>query len=402
MNPRITKPLLMLFIILSLSPSWLLAQNNGLEQLVSGIVTDSDGQPLIGVNVYAENITTGTSTDVDGVYQLSLPGEVTAIVFSYTGFTDQVVEINGRTTINVTMQTDVTLLDEVVIVGYGKQKKSDLTGAVSSVNVEALQKLPTADVGTALQGQAAGVNVSAATGAPGASPVIRIRGLGTIGNNDPLYVIDGIPGDLSYINPADIESINVLRDASAATIYGARASNGVVIITTKRGKTGEPRVTLNTYIASQRITNSVDMANKAQYNQIMKDGRANGGEAPLDYTLNDNEYADTDWANAYIEDAFEQKYDLGISGGTDKMSYHFSGGYFKNSGTVINTGFDRYNARLNLDFKLLNDRVTVSPGMSYTRDKSKNIFEPTGGGNASFSPFLYAFTALPHKEIYDP
>ncbi len=378
------------------------ATANNLEKVIRGTVTDADGEPLIGVNIVAENTTIGTVSDVDGTYQLSVPDETQNLVFSYTGYVPQTVSINGRSTIDINMQTDVTLLDEVVVVGYGRQKKSDITGAVSAVNVEDLQKLPTGNFATALQGQTAGVNVTAATGAPGSNPIIRIRGLGTIGNNNPLYVIDGIPGDLSYIDPADIESVNILRDASAATIYGARASNGVVIVTTKRGKSGAPRVALNSYISTQSLTNNIDVANKVQYNQIMREARANGGEDPLEYTLNDSQFADSDWAGAYIDDAVEQKYDLGISGGTEEMNYHFSGGYFNNSGTVINTDFERYNARLNLDFQLLNKRLKVSPGIGYTRQNSNNIFEPTGGGNASFSPFLYAFTSLPHKEIFGP
>lgn len=371
-------------------------------QKISGTVTDQEGLPLIGVNVIAENSSTGTITDHNGAYLIQVPEGTKNLVFSYIGFIEQTVAINNQSFLNVSLQADVAILDEVVIVGYGKQKKSDITGAVSTVNVADIQKIPTADVATALQGQAAGVNITAATGAPGGDPVIRIRGLGTIGDNDPLYVIDGIPGDLSYINPSDIESINVLRDASAATIYGARASNGVVIITTKRGATGTPRVTLNAYAATHSLTNNIEMANKAQYNQIMREARENGGEDPLAYTLDDNQYADSDWAEAYLEDALEQKYDLGISGGTDEMKYHFSAGYFKNSGTVINTDFERYNARLNLDFKLFDDRLSISPGIGYTRDNSKNIFEPTGTENASFSPFIYAFTAIPHKEIHDP
>lgn len=403
MNRKITKLSSLLFVFCLLSVNLLLASTiNEYNQSISGIVTDENGEALIGVNIIAENTTTGTITDFDGSYTLSVPDDVKRLVFSYTGYESQTVDINGRNTINVTLTTNTQILDEVVVVGYGKQKKSDITGAVSTVSVEELQKLPTNDVATALQGQAAGVNISSATGAPGGDPVIRIRGLGTIGNNNPLFIIDGIPGDLSYINPADIESINVLRDASAATIYGARASNGVVIVTTKRGKSGTPRVTLNSYVSTQSLTNNIDMANKAQYNQIMKEARANGGEDPLEYTLDDSQYADTDWADAFIENGFEQKHDLGISGGTDQMNYHFSGGYFQNTGTVINTDFERFNSRLNLDFKLLNDRLTVSPGLGFTRDNGNNMGQTTGGGNAGFSPVIGVLSALPHKEIYDP
>lgn len=395
MKRKMTQSFPLFLVLFLLNLSFVSAQN------VSGVVTDTNGESLIGVNILIKNTSTGTVTDFDGSFSIDAPSDA-ALVFSYTGYTDQEILVKSQTTLNVVMTTNTELLDEVVVIGYGKQKKSDITGAVSTVNVAELQKLPTADVATALQGQAAGVNVAAATGAPGGEPVIRIRGLGTIGNNNPLFVIDGIPGDLSYVNPADIESINVLRDASAATIYGSRASNGVVIITTKRGKTGAPRVSLNSYVSSQSLTNNIDLANKSQYNQIMRDARANGGEDPLSFTLDDNQFADSDWASEYLKDGLEHKHDIGISGGTEDMSYHFSGGYFKNTGSVINTDFERYNGRLNLDFKLFNDRLKIAPGMSYTRDNSNNIFQPTGGGNASFSPFLYAFTAIPHKAIYDP
>jgi len=400
MNIRIIRLLTCLLVLFVFNVT-LAYGGSVLERTIGGVVTNQDGEPLIGVNIVVQNSTTGTATDLDGNYTITVPDDAIALVFSYTGFITQTIEINGRRTIDLTMEPQIDLLNEVVVIGYGKQKKSDITGAVSTVNVAEIQKIPTANVATALQGQAAGVNITAATGAPSGDPVIRIRGLGTIGNNNPLFVIDGIPGDLSYINPADIESINVLRDASAATIYGARASNGVVIVTTKRGTSGIPQVSLNTYVATHSITNNIDMASRDQYNQIMNEARANGGEDPLSYTAG-GQYADSDWADAFLENALEQKYDLGISGGTDQMNYHFSGGYFKNSGTVINTDFERYNARLNLDFKLLNDRLTISPGIAYTRDNSNSLFEPTGSGNASFSPFLYALTALPHKAIFDP
>ncbi len=401
MYQKITKhlPLCFAWMLLGLLLSPALGSTP--DKIISGVVSDASGMPLIGVNVSVENSAIGTITEVDGSYRLSVPDNANVLEFSYVGFLTQRVEINGRTTINVTLQSNNLLLDEVVVIGYGRQKKSDLTGAVSSVNVGEIQKLPTADITTALQGQVAGVNVTSATGAPGRPPVVRIRGLGTIGSNEPLYVIDGIPGDIAYVNPSDIESLNVLRDASAATIYGSRASNGVVIVTTKRGKTGEPRVTLNSFIGTHSLTNNVEMANKAQYNQIMKEARANGGDDPLEFTLDDSQYADTNWPDAFMKDAFEQKYDLGISGGADAVKYHFSGGFYDHSGTVINTGFQRYNARLNLDFSLLNNRLTISPGIGYARTNSKNIFEPTGEGNASFSPFLYTYSALPHKEVYD-
>ena len=196
------------------------------------------------------------------------------------------------------------------MVGYGTQRQTEVTAAISSVDVAEIQKIPTADVGTSLQGQVAGLNVSTATGAPGADPVIRVRGLGTIGNNNPLFVIDGIPGELSYLNPADIENISILRDASAATIYGSRASNGVIIVTTKRGKTGEPRVTVNSYLSTQSVKNNVDVANRDQHNQIKLEAYSNVGETPAPYLTGNQQFSDSNWVEAYLQNAFEQKHDV--------------------------------------------------------------------------------------------
>ncbi len=369
---------------------------------VNGTITDSAGIPLPGATVTLKSDQSiGTQSDFEGNYSIEVPNKQTVLVYSFLGFLTKEITVGNQTTINVSLEESAESLDEVVLVGYGTQKREEVTAAITSVNVAEIQKIPTANVATSLQGQAAGVNVSSASGAPGSNPVIRIRGLGTIGNNNPLFVIDGIPGDLSYINPADIANISVLKDASAATIYGSRASNGVVIITTKRGKTGEPKVTINSYISTHSVSDNVSVANKAQHDQIKLEAYNNVGVTPAPYLTNGAQYADSDWVGEYIGNAFEQKHDIGISGGTEKMNYNFSAGYFDNSGTVINTGFDRLNTRLNMDFKLLNDRLKISPGLSYTRENTRGIFEPIGGGNASFSPFLDIYSQLPHKAIYD-
>lgn len=371
--------------------------------VVSGTITDNTGVALPGASVIVKaNQTIGVQSDFDGNYTIEVPGPETTLVFRYLGFVTKEVFVGNQTVINVNLEEDAQSLEEVILVGYGTQRQTEVTAAISSVDVAEIQKIPTADVGTSLQGQVAGLNVSTATGAPGADPVIRVRGLGTIGNNNPLFVIDGIPGELSYLNPADIENISILRDASAATIYGSRASNGVIIVTTKRGKTGEPRVTVNSYLSTQSVKNNVDVANRDQHNQIKLEAYSNVGETPAPYLTGNQQFSDSNWVEAYLQNAFEQKHDVGISGGTEKMKYSFSGGYFENSGTVINTGFDRLSTRFNMDFQLLNDRLKIAPGISYTRENTKGIFEPIGSGNASFSPFLDIYSQLPHKAIYDP
>ncbi|MCL6293547.1 SusC/RagA family TonB-linked outer membrane protein [Jejuia spongiicola] len=370
--------------------------------VVNGTVTDNAGIPLPGATVTIKNNqTVGVQTDFEGSYSIEVPNQQTVLVYSFLGFLTKEIVVANQTTINVSLEENAESLDEIVLVGFGTQKREEVTAAITSVDVAELQKIPTADIASSLQGQVAGVNVAVASGAPGSDPVIRIRGLGTIGNNNPLYVIDGIPGDLSYINPADIANISILKDASAATIYGSRASNGVVIVTTKRGKTGEPKVTINSYLSTQSVKDNVDVANRSQHDQIKLDAYTNAGVTPAPYLTDGGSYADSDWVGSYIDTAFEQKHDIGISGGTEKMNYNFSAGYFDNSGTVVNTGFDRLSTRLNMDFNLLDGRLKLSPGISYTRENTRGIFEPIGGGNASFSPFLQVYTQLPHKAIYD-
>ncbi len=372
------------------------------QQEITGTVTDKNGTPLPGASVLIkENTTVGTQTDFDGNYSIMVPGFESTLVFRYLGFVTKEVVVGNQTTINVTLEEDAQGLEEVILVGFGTQRKAEVTAAISSVDIEEIQKIPTADVATSLQGQVAGLNVAIATGAPGSEPIIRIRGLGTIGNNNPLVVIDGIPGDLSYINPSDIEDISILRDASAATIYGSRASNGVVIVTTKRGRTGDPKVTISSYASTQWFSNGVDVANRSQHDQIKLEAFNNAGETPAPYLTSGAQYADSDWVGAYIDNAFEQKHDIGITGGTENMKYSFSAGYFENTGTVVNTDFNRLSTRLNLDFTLLEGRLKIAPGVSYTRENTGGIFEPTSEGNASFSPFLQIYQTLPHKSIFD-
>ncbi|SNZ00448.1 SusC/RagA family TonB-linked outer membrane protein [Flagellimonas pacifica] len=371
------------------------------QQSVSGTVVDSNGAPLPGANVLEKGTTNGTQSDFDGNFTINVADEDAVLVVSYIGFSTKEVSVAGQSNIRVALQEDAESLAEVVLVGYGTQRKEELTAAITSVDVEEIQKIPTADIATAMQGQVAGLNVAIASGVPGSDPVIRIRGLGTIGNNNPLFVIDGIPGDLSYVNPADIKNISILKDASAATIYGSRASNGVVIVTTKRGRSGEPRVTVNSFISTHTITNDLDVASRDQHNQIKLESYANAGETPAPYITNGTQYADSDWSDAYLKSGFEQKHDVSISGGTEQMNYNFSGGYYSNTGTIIKTDYNRINTRLNMDFKLFDDRLKVSPGIGFSRKNRENFSENLGGGNAGFSPLLSVYTQLPHKSIYD-
>ncbi|MBC6425841.1 MAG: TonB-dependent receptor plug domain-containing protein, partial [Ekhidna sp.] len=271
----------------------------------------------------------------------------------------------------------------------------------SSVNVDDIQRLPGGNVSNLLQGQVAGVISTPGSGAPGAAPVIRIRGLGTIGNNNPLFVIDGVPTDINSINPSDIESINVLKDASAATIYGSRASNGVVIVTTKRGKSGKPVVSFTAYTGWSSVPNTLDVLNTAGNNQVSNAAHANDGLDPLAYTSL-TEVADTDWQNEMFQTGFEQKYDLAVSGGSDYAAYNLAFGYFSDEGTVIETDFERFNFRLNTDYNI-SERIRMGQTISYARS-NRNLLgedESGDGGNAGFSPILSTLEALPHNEVFD-
>ncbi|MEQ9287576.1 MAG: TonB-dependent receptor [Cyclobacteriaceae bacterium] len=369
---------------------------------ISGKVVASDeGLGLPGVSILEKGTGNGSVTDLEGNFSINAPANAT-LVFSFIGYQSQEVEVNSRSEIRVSLVPDLQQLSEIVVIGYGTQQKQELTGAVASVNVDNLQKLPGANVASMLQGQVAGVSSSLGSGAPGSAPVIRVRGLGTIGDNDPLFVIDGIPGDISSINPNDIESISVLKDASAATIYGSRASNGVVIVTTKRGVEGAPVVTFNSYIGSSSITKKIDVLDRAGLNQVSSGAYTADGLTALPFTsLSGN--TDTDWQDEMFRTGIEQKYDFAVSGGNQTSTYNFSAGYFNDQGTVIGTDFERFNFRMNADFRL-SERIKVGQTISYARSNRNRLGEDERGsnfGNAGFSPVLAILSSIPHNAVYD-
>lgn len=386
------------FACCTLLHSTVLAQSNR----ISGTVTDeSNGEALIGVTILEKGTGNGTVTDISGNFSLAVQPGATLIV-SFVGFATQEIGVGSRTNLQIEMSPDVTQLSEIVVVGYSSQNKQDITGAVATLDVENMQRLPGGNVSNLLQGQAAGVVSTPGSGAPGSAPVIRIRGLGTIGNNNPLFVIDGIPGDISSINPTDIESISILKDASAATIYGSRASNGVVIVTTKRGTKGTPVVTFNSYVGSSSIANTIDVLNTAQNNQVSNAAHANDGQDALAYTSLTG-VADTDWQDEMFQTGLEQKYDISISGGSESSNYNLALGYFSDEGTVIDTDFKRYNFRLNSDYDI-SDRIRIGQTISYARSDRDLLGEDESGdgGNAGFSPILSTLEALPHNPVRDP
>ena len=335
---------------------------------VAGRVTQTNGEGLPGVTVLVKGTALGATTGADGSFALNVP-EGSTLVFSSVGFARQEVAITGATsTLAVVLKDDQQALNEVVVVGYGTQNRQELTTAVTSVNARAIERQPVAGFDQALQGQAPGVQVTAPSGAPGAGINVRIRGNSTVSlNASPLYVIDGIPilptydqelavgnqrpNPLNALNPNDIEDITVLKDGAGAAIYGVRASNGVVVITTKKGKVGTAQVGFSAYYGRQTLRKKLDLLNARQFAEYFNDAQTNAGLAPGYPDLN-NLPANTDWQDEIYRTAALQSYQLNVSGGTEKTRYYLSGGYFKQDGISLNSGFDRYNFKINLEQQL--------------------------------------------------
>jgi TonB-linked SusC/RagA family outer membrane protein len=364
---------------------------------VSGRVTSANGEGLPGVTVLVKGTTIGTTTGADGSFSLSAP-EGSTLVFSSVGFGRQEVAVTGATsTLAIALKDDQQALNEVVVVGYGTQSRQELTTAITSVNSAAIERQPVAGFDQALQGQAPGVQVSAPSGAPGAGITVRIRGNATIGlNASPLYVIDGIPvlptydqeltvggqrpNPLNAINPNDIESIDVLKDGAASAIYGVRASNGVVVITTKRGKVGKATVGFSTYFGRQTIRKKLDLLNGKQFAALYNDEQVNAGLSPA-YNP-DTVRTNTDWQNEVYRPANIQNYQLNVSGGTDKTRYYLSGGYFKQDGISLNSGFDRFTFKLNLD-QQLSSRFRAGSSLNLSRTNNNNSSRSENGAGSS-------------------
>ena len=372
------------------------------QKTITGTVKSlSDNLTLPGASVAEKGTTNGTLCDITGQYSIKVKNEQSVLVFSMIGFENQEIAVGSNSTIDVILKPVSIGIEGVVVVGYGTQKKASLTGAVATANMAQIDKIPGGDISKMLSGQVAGVNVSVPSGAPGATPQILIRGLSSTTSSDPLVVIDGIPGDITYINPSDIESINVLKDASAATIYGSRASNGVLLITTKRGKKGEPKVSLKTYLGLHNgMVGDVKMANRDEYNIIHTQALENGGEELYPW-ITDPSLPDSKWGEEFMKQGVESKVDVSVTGGNDYATYGFTAGYYNNTGTVINTDNTNISARLNTDFKLLKDHLLISPSLSIFRMNRGKMYEPTGSGNGGWSDFMEVAMQVPHKYIYD-
>jgi TonB-linked SusC/RagA family outer membrane protein len=345
------------------------------QQTVTGLVTDSSNEPVPGVSILEKGTLNGTITQVDGNYSIEV-SEGATLVYSFIGFENQEIPVEGRSTINVVLTENITDLDEVVVVGYGVQKKKLVTGATLQVKGEDIERMNNTSPLQALQGRTPGVTISSTSGQPGADMKVTIRGLGTIGNAGPLYIIDGIEGDISNISPSDIESIDVLKDAASAAIYGSQAANGVVLVTTKTGKAGKSQVTFDTYYGIQQVPRYTDMLNREEYISIMQEQAANSGAALYNPSVFDGT-ADTDWVEQmFVDDAVTQNYNIGLSGGSESSIYSMSLNYTGQEGVVGGadvSNYERYGFRLNTEHKLYEDVLKVGQHMNFSYIKKTGI-----------------------------
>ena len=337
---------------------------------VSGTVKDNSGELLPGVSIIVKGTEKGTETDFDGNFTLNNVKSTDQLVFAYLGSASQTILVGSKTIIDVVLQESAESLDEIVVVAYGKQSRKTITGAIATVDAEEMAALPVTNAEQALQGRAAGVTV-VNSGSPGSSPQVLIRGLGTFGNNSPLYVIDGvIVGNLSGISPSDIENVSILKDASTTALYGARGSNGVVLVTTKTGKLGKGKLNFSAYTGAQMVTNRYDVMNTVQYLQFASNINVFPNR-PLSLFQNDTNWQDEIFQVGLIED-----YKLDYSKGTENSTQFFSAEFLKQEGTIINTGFDRYSFRANSSYTT--GKFKFGQTMSIAISKSRG--EQSGGG----------------------
>ena len=373
------------------------------QRTVTGKVTDQAGQPMVGATVLIKGTNTGVATNLEGDFSIPVNGPDDMLVISYVGYEDQEIRVGTLTNIAVTLLESTQILEELVVIGYGSVKKNDLTGSVAVVTADNLTKSPTSTFDKALQGKAAGVMVTQSTGKPGEGISIRVRGIGSINTTpDPIYVVDGVvTGSLNTINPYDIESMQILKDASSAAIYGADGANGVVIITTKRGKSGKPQVSFSGYLSANRIPKKLDILNADEYSDFYNTVNEAAGITQVAYSdgFRQEYYGEgweegTDWQDEITQKSLTQNYYLNVSGGSELSNYSISGNYYNENGTLRNTGAIRYNIRANSDFKV---------GKYIKIGESINIARMEYQDNGSWGSYWQASTiASPLMKVYNP
>ena len=382
---------------------------------ITGTVRDASGQPIIGANVMVKGTTNGTITDLDGHFTLEAP-EGSTLQISYIGYTNQEIPVGDRSVLSVALREDTQALDEVVVVGYGTMKKSDLTGSISNIKSDKLLNRPVANITQSLQGKMAGVEVFQNSGAPGGHVRMRIRGDNSIkSSNEPLYVVDGIIGVTSdLLNPNDIESIEVLKDASATAIYGARGANGVVLVTTKRGLKGKPLVSYEGYMTLGTPAKKIDVLNSEEFMQVYntlydnakkydpkgyEEGKYNNKNLPLDFPnlfdANGNPLYDTDWQDEAYRTSISHNHQVSVRGGTDNTTYGLFVSYKDENGIMLESGLKRYSGKITLDTKV-KDWLTIGGMLSVNQINENRVFTLTDTGAASRS-ILETLPIIPVK-----
>ncbi|MHA4845049.1 SusC/RagA family TonB-linked outer membrane protein [Flavitalea antarctica] len=396
---------------------------------ITGKILDEKAEPLKGATVMEKGSSNKTLSGDGGLFSLRISAPTATIEVSFIGYGTREIEVNGQTSLEITLTATSKDLDRVVVVGYGTQRKRDLTGSIASIGSKEIEKIPTNSLDKALQGQVAGLQISSTSGAPGGNTTILVRGISSItGGIEPLFVIDGYPvnsvgysNPLSTINPNDIESVDVLKDASATAIYGSRGSNGVVIITTKRGKSGKAKIEFDAYVGVQSVANKLEMMNARQFSSFLIDARnagyvdntpgasindpnsARGNSYKISDKYKNQAFLDsvgngTDWQDAIFREAFIQNYQVSVSGGNEGIRYSISGGYFDQDGIIINTNFKRYSFKANVDAKVSNK---VNVGVSLLPSFSTEITPPIVGHYGAFGIINSALTLDPTLPVYN-
>jgi len=398
---RVTHSLMNKYVILVLMVcSFGLATAQKTDGKVSGIVlSDKDGEPLIGVSVMIKGTSLGTITDFNGIFTIEArTGET--LMFSYIGYLAQEVKVTGAK-MNISLQEDSKNLDEIVVVGYGVQKKKLNTGATLQIKGDELAKMNTTNPLQALQGKTPGVSISSTSGQPGSDMKVTIRGLGTTGNSGPLYIIDGIEGDITTLNASDIQSIDVLKDAASAAIYGSQAANGVVLITTKQGTKGNAKVSFDAYSGVQNVERQVPLLNAQGYKIIMDEQQINSGLSPFNWaSKGEKDFADTDWIGQMIKkDAKTQNYSLNITGGSETSTYAMSLSYNSQEGIIGGSAvsnYERYGARVNTEHKLYKDVLVVGQHLNFNYINTVGI----AVGNQWNNSLRAAYNISPLAPVY--
>lgn len=396
-NPSSNISLLRLCLMIILSLGLMLDLQAQTMQEISGVVS-SNGEPLVGASVVERGTTNGTVTDLDGKFTLNV-GQNTSLVVTYLGYRTQTVSVGSQKQIDIQLQEDGNMLDEVVAIGYGVQKKKLNTGATVQVKGDELAKLNTTNALQALQGQTAGVQISSTSGQPGADMKVTVRGLGTVGNSQPLYIIDGIEGDITVLNPADIESIDVLKDAASAAIYGSQAANGVVLVTTKGGKKGKGQVSFDAFYGVQNVARKVNMLDAEAYKVIMNEQAINSGSAMYDFGAM-GELANTNWIDQMFKDnAKIENYSLNVMGGSETSVYAMSLNYLSQEGIIGGSdvsNYERYGFRINTEHKLYKDVLKIGQHLNFNYIKNRGI----SVGNQYNNTLRGAFSTSPLSPVY--